>query len=73
MKKVCKELREHATKIINYKKKKMIPLTIKEKIYHNEQKMCYICKKEFDISNKNHHKVDHHEIYMIIMRSLPLP
>ena len=37
MKKVCKDLRQHATKIINYEKKKMISLTIKEKKYHNEQ------------------------------------
>ena len=36
MKKFCKDLREHATKIINYEKKKMIPLTTEEKIYHNE-------------------------------------
>ena len=38
----------------------MIPLTIKEKIYHNEQNICYICKKEFDINKKNHHKVRDH-------------
>ena len=37
MKKFCKDLREHATKIINYKKKNMIPLTTEEKIYHNKQ------------------------------------
>ena len=30
MKKFCKDLREHATKIINYEKKDMIPLTKKE-------------------------------------------
>ena len=48
MKKFCKDLRKHATKIINYEKKKMIPLTIKEEIDHNKQKICYICKKEFD-------------------------
>ena len=47
MKKFCKDLRKHATKIINYEKKKMISLTIKEEIYHNKQKICYICKKEF--------------------------
>ena len=53
MKKFCKDLREHATKIINYKKKKMIPLTTKEKIHYNEQEICYICKKEFDKSDKS--------------------
>ena len=48
MKTFCKDLRKHATKIFNYEKKKMIPLTIKEEIDHNKQKICYICKKEFD-------------------------
>ena len=31
MKKFCKDLREHAAKIINYEKKAMIPLTKKRK------------------------------------------
>ena len=48
MKKFSKDLREHVSKIINYEKKKMIPLTTEEKIYHNKQKICYICKKEFN-------------------------
>ena len=30
----------------------MIPLTIKEEIHHNKQKICYICKKKFDMDNK---------------------
>ena len=60
MKKFCKDLREHATKIINYEKKNMIPLRIKEEKYHNKQKMCYICKKEFDTSDKKHCKVKDH-------------
>ena len=57
MKKFCKDLRKHATKIINYEKKKLIPLTIKEEIDHNKQKICYICKKEFD---KKNYKVRYH-------------
>ena len=48
MKKFCKDLRIHATKRINYEKKKIIPLTTEEKIDYNNQKVCYICKKEFD-------------------------
>ena len=60
MKKFCKHLREHSSKIINYEKKKMISLTTEEKIYHNKQKICYICKNEFDIKNKKHHKVRDH-------------
>ena len=52
MKKFCKDLREHSTK--------MVPLTTEEKVHYNKQKICYICKKEFDISNKKHHKVRDH-------------
>ena len=52
MNKFCKDLREHSTKIINYEKKKMIPLTTKEEIYHNRQNVCYICKKEFHNNDK---------------------
>ena len=36
----CKDLREHATKIINYEKKDMITLTKKEEKHHNKQKVC---------------------------------
>ena len=60
MTKFCKELREHATKIINYEKKDMIPLTKKEEKKHNNKKVCYICKKEFDTSDKKHYKVRDH-------------
>ena len=52
MKKFCKDLREYATRIINYENKKMTPLTTKEKIHYNEQEICYICKKGFDKSDK---------------------
>ena len=38
----------------------MIPLTTEEKIHYNEQDICYICKKEFDKSNKKHYKVRDH-------------
>ena len=60
MKKFSKDLREHAMKIINYEKKKIIPLTTEEKIYNNKQKICYICKKEFNNNDKKNYKVKHH-------------
>ena len=60
MKKFCKDLRTHAAKIINYEKKKMMPLTVEEKIHYNEQEICYICKKEFDKNYKKHYKVRDH-------------
>ena len=50
MTKFCKDLREHATKIINYEKKDMIPLTKKEEETY----------KEFDKSDKKHYKVRDH-------------
>ena len=45
MKKFSKDLREHVSKIINYERKKIIPLTTEEKIFHNTQKICCIYKK----------------------------
>ena len=65
MKNFCFDLREHATKIINYEKKEMIPLTKKEEKKHNKQEVCYTCKKGFstDDSNKKYHKVRDHRHY----------
>ena len=60
MKKFCKDLREHATKIINYEKKGMIPLTKKEEENHNKQKVPYTCKREFDTNDKKYYKVKDH-------------
>ena len=60
MKKFSKHLRKHASKIIDYEKKKMIPLTAEEKIYYNKQKICYICKKEFNNNEKKNYKVRDH-------------
>ena len=60
MKNFSKYLREHARKIIDHEKKKMIPLTTEEKIYHNKQKICYICKKEFSNNEKKNYKVRDH-------------
>ena len=60
MKKFCKDLKENATRIINHEKKKIIPLTKEEKINYNDQKVCYICRKEFDTIDKKYHKVRDH-------------
>ena len=56
MKNFCLDLREQATKIINYERKEMISLT------KEEQKVCYICKKGFsaDVGNKKYYKVRYH-------------
>ena len=48
MKRLCKDLKDHATKIIDFKKKTMIPLTKEEDDNYNKENICYICKKEFN-------------------------
>ena len=53
MERFCKDLREHATRIINYEKKEMIPLTDEENKSYKKQKVCYICKKEFSTDDDN--------------------
>ena len=53
MKKFFIDLREHATKIISYEKQKMIRLTKKEEKNHNKQKVCYICRKEFNTDDND--------------------
>ena len=60
MEKFSKDLREHASKIINYEKKKMIPLATEEKINQNKQKICYVCKNEFNNNDKINCKVRDH-------------
>ena len=60
MKTFCKDLKEHATRIINYEKKKIIALTKEEKINYNDQGICYICKKEFSNDDKKNYKVRDH-------------
>ena len=53
MKIFCKDLKDQAMKIINYEKKEMIPLTDKEKESYENQKVCYICEKEFCTGEEN--------------------
>ena len=48
MKRFCKDLNNHATKTIDFKKKIMTPLTKEEEDNYNKENICYICKKEFN-------------------------
>ena len=45
MKNFYLHLREHATKIMNYEKKEMMPLPNKEKKIHRKQKVLYMQKR----------------------------
>ena len=59
MKIFCNDLRDQILKIINYEKKKEIILTNEEKESYENQKICYICEKEF-CTDKNNKKVRDH-------------
>ena len=48
MRRFCKDLKDHAIKITDCKKKDMIPLTKEEKDNYNKEIFCHICKKEFN-------------------------
>ena len=63
MKKVGKSLREHAMKIINFKKKKMKLLTKELQESYENAKMCYICEEKFEnkyFKDKKHRKDKDH-------------
>ena len=61
MERFCKDLREHAIKINDYEKKEITPLTDKENKSDEKQKVCYMCKEEFntDDNGKNAFKLYH--------------
>ena len=42
MKNFCKDLKDYATKIINYEMKEMIPLTYEENKSYKKQKVIYV-------------------------------
>ena len=60
-----KDLKEHATEMINYEKKKILLLTHEENKSYKKQKVCYMCKKRFSTSddNKKYHKARDHCYY----------
>ena len=59
IKRVCKDLKELGTKIINYEEKEMIPLTNGENKFYKKQEKCHICQKEFcyDKNDKKKFKI----------------
>ena len=63
--KLCKKLKEHAMKIINYEKKEMMLLTDEENRSYGEQDTCHVCKGKFctdedDENYENRGKVEDH-------------
>ena len=47
MEKFCEFLRQHAMKIINFKKEKLKLLTKEQQESYENAKFCYICKEKF--------------------------
>ena len=47
MKNFCSSLRDNATNVINFEKKKLLPLTKRELKLHWDVTACYICGKRF--------------------------
>ena len=45
MKKICESLRQHGKNIINFEKKKILPLTKEELKSHQDARVSYICGK----------------------------
>ena len=57
MKNVCESLREHAKNVIDFEKKKMLPLIKEELKLHQDVRNCYICGKRILqklAKNRNH-------------------
>ena len=60
MRKSCESLRDHAMKIINFKKKNMKLLTKDQQEPYENSNICYICKKKLEnkyLEDKKFHKV----------------
>ena len=49
MKRFCASLKEHAMKILNLEKMKMIPLKNKKRLSYANQEICHICKRSLKI------------------------
>ena len=74
MKKFCVDLRKHATEIINCEKKEMLLLTKKQEKKYVKQKVCHICKQEFNEmfnEDENYRRVRDHRHYTGKFRGAP--
>ena len=63
MKKLCESLREHAMKIIIFKKKKIKLLTKQPQESYENTKICYICEEKFEskyLKDRKYRKVRDH-------------
>ena len=71
MKKLSESLRKHAKIIIDFEKKKMLPLTKKELKSHQDATVCCICQKIIKkfTKDKKHRKFRDHYHYTVKYRT----
>ena len=67
MKRFSDHLKRHATKIMSYEKREIVPLTNEENKSYLKQKVCYICKKKLVLITMTLHSKNNikHEITVI--------
>ena len=63
--KICKSLREHRKNIIDFEKKKLLPLIKEEEISHQDASNFYICGKSIYI--KDHIQVNVHTQHVLFV------
>ena len=48
MKRFCKDLKDHATRIVDFKRKFITPLTKDEEDSYDKKNTCHICMKDLE-------------------------
>ena len=55
MKRFCKDLKDHATRIVDFKRKFIAPLTKDEEDSYDKKNTCHICMKDLDSDKVKDH------------------
>ena len=67
--KFYEDLEKHATEVINYQKKEILPLIDEEIGSYNNKKFCHICKKKFyDVDDNNENSSDDSNGVIAVMK-----
>ena len=63
IKKLCEDLKTQAMEVINFKEKKMIPLTHQQQLNYEKSKYCHICKEKlYEDEDDNHKSESYHKV-----------
>ena len=72
MKKFCKDLRKHATKIISCNKKEVIPLTKREESNYSRETNCHICNKKGFINYEDDYDKKYYKVKYKVQKEIPI-